>query len=93
MSRVPVEVPERLKHLAEYLSWDDAAQLTCCMESMALESSDRLDIFHRASVHADDMRELMRALPFEWDPVPPDVQKDFLKWMAERWRTNGLLDC
>lgn len=88
MVKVPSSVPEDIRHMAEYLSWDDAAQLRCFLESTAIENRNNPKIYKKSMDMADVMSELMRALPFNWDPPQNNnlIRKELLKATAELWR-------
>jgi len=83
MLKVPDEVPDNLKHLAEYLSWDDAAQLTCQFERWAIKGKNNPDTRARLLEFACNMRTLVQTLPYNWNPPLTNGKMKLMKRMAE----------
>ena len=85
---VPSDVPERLRSSAARLSWEDCVNLLCLFEGWS-QRETKADARVKSRDLAEDMRILVRALPYEWE-VPPVSEHTLITALAERFRTGVM---
>lgn len=86
---IPTDIPEDLHHLASRLSWEDAVNLLCLYERWANRKDNTPESRAKLFALMDDMRVLVRALPYEWSP-PPVVEHSLVTALAVYVRTGKM---
>ena len=85
---IPSEVPDRLHHLASQLSWEDCVNLLCLYEGWA-QNERSGESREKCRQYAEEMRILVKALPYEW-VVPPVDEHEIFTALAEWVRTGKM---
>ena len=86
---IPTDIPEHLRDRASRLSWEDTVNLLCLYERWACDYRNKPDFRSRLLNLVDDMRILVRALPYEWSP-PPVEEHDVITAIAAYVRTGKM---
>ena len=87
---VPTNIPENLRHLASRLSWEDATHLLCLYEGWKADYRNQLETMVKIQKLIDQMRVLVRGLPYDWAP-PPIEDHDVITALAAWARTGVML--